>query len=122
MNRTGIWVYNIFVNERGETKMKWCVLNYDFNSKRVVSYNIFNNSRFNDGLKKLKEEYDSETFVEDLRQLCVYCFWSKREYEISVGDLFETDPFAYEKIDVYDQILPNIEVLADYIRENWDND
>ena len=102
--------------------MKWCVLNYDFNSKKIVSYNIFNNSRFNDGLKKLKGEYNPETFVEDLRQLCVYCFWSKREYEISVGDLFEEDPSAYEKIDVYDQILPNIEVLADYIRENWDND
>ena len=104
--------------------MQWFVLNYDFNSKKVVDYNIFNNIKFSRGVNELVEKYDGDfkDFVLNLNSLAKYCFWSKREYEISVGDLFEQDINAYEKIDVYDQILPNIEVLADYIRENWDND
>lgn len=95
--------------------MKWYVLNYDFNKKEVYHFNIFNSSRFNDGIKELLEkgigEYDK--FVEDLDRLCKYCFWSKAEYEILVGDLFAKNDLT--KIDVYDQLKDNMERLADYI-------
>ena len=46
-------------------------------------------------------------------------FWSKREYELSIGDAFDTNLNNYEKIDVYTQILPNFDILIDYIlKEN----
>ena len=50
----------------------------------------------------------------------MYSFWSKREYEISVGDAFETNLNNYEKIDVYSQVKPNIIQLAQYILKNTD--
>ena len=108
--------------------MKWFVLNYDFNSKKVVDYNIFNNIKFSRGVNELVENYDGDfkDFALNLNSLAKYCFWSKREYEISVGDLFEQDINAYEKIDVYRQVEKNIEVLAHYIlsesNKDWESD
>ena len=36
-----------------------------------------------------------------------------------VGDLFEKDLDKYEKIDVYQQLKPNLNTLADYIIYQW---
>ena len=55
------------------------------------------------------------TIALELTKEVKYCFWSKREYEISVGDAFDTNFDNYEKIDVSQQVLPNIEALAKYI-------
>ena len=56
-----------------------------------------------------------DKFIEELGNEVRYCFWSKREYEISVGDAFDTNFDNYEKIDVFDQVMPNIKALAKYI-------
>ena len=100
--------------------MKFYVLRYDFNNKRVEDFNIFNSSRFNDGVRDLVDKFEGayEAFIEELDKLCKYCFWSKREYELSVGDLFETNLNKYEKIDVYRQLEKNIPVLAYYLIAN----
>ena len=99
--------------------LKWYVLNYDFNKKKVIYFNIFTNSRFLDCLEENLEEFknnnDYEKFKENLRTDLMYCFWSKREYEISVSDAFETNLDMYEKIDVYSQVLPNLDNLAMYL-------
>lgn len=97
--------------------MKWYVLISDFNKKEIIPYNIFNNGKFVDGIKELLEKGIGEysTFVEDLAKLCRYCFWCKAEYEVMIGDLFEEDVNKYKKVDVFTQIEPNIELLADYI-------
>lgn len=98
--------------------MEWYVLNYDFNAKKVYNYNIFNSTRFNEGIERLLSEFMTmEDFIEKLTNQVKYCFWSKREYEISVSDAFETDLDKYEKICVADQVLPNIKLLANYIVE-----
>lgn len=97
--------------------MKWYVLNYDFNAKKIVNYNIFNSSKLSDGVEKILKEYDGHfnKFVQELESLLKYCFWCKREYEISAGDLWEKDFNAYQRIDVYDQLISNIDILAEYI-------
>lgn len=100
--------------------MEWYVLLHDFNKNKVISYNIFNNSKLNEGLKELEESYISkENFISELDRLLRWCFWSKSEYEIMVGDLFEKDLDKYEKIDVYQQLKPNLNVLANYIIYQW---
>jgi len=94
-------------------KREFYVLNYDFNGKKVENYNIFNNSRLLEGIDRLFEEYITfEDFCEKLDSLLRYCFWSKREYEISVSDAFEEDLSKYEKIDVYRQVAPNVKIIA----------
>jgi len=95
---------------------KFYVLNYDFNSKKMVMYNIFNNARLTEGIDELIANFITyEDFREKLKNLLMYCFWSKREYEIMATDLFEDDPGKWEKIDIYYQVLPNIDVIAKII-------
>ena len=96
--------------------MEWYVLNYDFNKKQIVKFNIFNNIKFYSGVKELLEDYtDIDDFVSGLTSLLRYCFWCKREYEISVGDAFENDLDKYVKLDIFEQVIPNVKVLAYYI-------
>lgn len=98
--------------------MEWYVLNYDFNAKKIYHFNIFRSSRFSDGVDKLLKEFITmDDFIAKLEQEVKYAFWSKREYEISVGDAFEEDLDKYTKIDVAYQVLPNIKTLANYIIE-----
>ena len=108
-------------------ELNWYVLNYDFNNKKVVDFNIFDSYRFSNGVMDLVNEiksdakyilvgeYDYDYFVKKLEDEARYAFWSKREYEISVSDAFETNLDMYEKIDVYRQVSMNIKQLADYI-------
>lgn len=96
--------------------MEWYVLNYDFNSKKIYQFNIFNSVRFDRGVKELLDNFVTmEDFISKLEGEVKYAFWCKREYEISAGDLFEQDLNKYERIDVSDQVLPNIKALAEYI-------
>ena len=98
--------------------MKWYVLNYSWNDKKIKPFNIFNSVRFCKALNKsLKNFVTMDKFKEELKSDLMYAFWSKREYEISVGDLCEGDNCKYQKIDVYEQVLPNLDILAEYIIE-----
>lgn len=100
--------------------LKWYVLNYDFNGKRVENFNIFRNWRFVEDVQELLENYITfEDFVEKLDRKLMYSFWSRREYEIFVGDAFETNIENFEKIDIYSQVKPNVKILAKYIIDNY---
>ena len=101
-------------------ELEWFVLNYDFNRRKIENYNIFRNFYFIENVKKLLEEHLTfEDFIIQLDKKLRYSFWSKREYEISVGDAFEENLNKYEKIDVYSQVKPNIKILAKYIIDNY---
>ena len=93
--------------------MEWYVLNYNFNTKRIENYNIFRNIRFTEFLPQYVNGYEQGTLTYDQLKEAV-----RREYEIFVGDAFETNLNNYEKIDVYRQVLPNLETLVKYILDN----
>lgn len=116
-----------------EPIFKFYVLNYDVNKKRVELYNIFNNIRLHDATEKLvkkylrapnkfkyvdnlvtsgKEIFGFEGFCAELRLDISWQERARREYEISVGDLTETDINKFQRFDCYDQAAPNIEVIA----------
>ncbi len=96
------------------------VLNYDFNARKVVNFNIFQNFQVSanvtdairkylhmemkDGLNELREE---------IRKIIAWQEWGRRQYEISVGDAFETNCDKLEKWDCYKQALPNINLITD---------
>lgn len=103
--------------------MEWYVLNYNFNSKKIEPINIFNYGNFLKDIKEIYKEYierkeDIEFFENKINSELLYYFWSKREYEISVGDLFEKDLEKYEKIDVYYQVKMNFKVFIEYLLNN----
>ena len=112
--------------------LKWFVKNWDFNKKELEDFNIFRNWKFIEGVQEAVDKYftypetldediyDYDAFKEDIRKELQYCFWSKREYEVFIGDAFETDLSKYEKVDIYSQVLPNLDILCNYILDTID--
>lgn len=100
--------------------LEFYVLIDDFNKKDLVLYNIFNNCNVDEFVVKYKNKFkkdkDRDKLIEELNRVLMYSFWSKCEYEVYISDLFE----HYEKkIDVYERIKPNINVIADMIINYW---
>ena len=119
-------------------RFEFYVLNYDFNRKKVINYNIFNNINVQEWTEKAvrkylrspkkykhiiqykneflgKEEiaiYGFEALVEEIDGIIHWQEWSRREYEISVGDAFEDDCNKLEKIDCYYQAHANIKTIV----------
>lgn len=103
--------------------MEWYVLNYNFNLKKIEPINIFNYGNLLEEIKEIYKEYierkeDIKFFENKINSQLLYYFWSRREYEISVGDLFEKDLEKYEKIDVYYQIKMNFKAFIEYLLNN----
>ena len=120
---------------REKMKFEFYVLNYDFNGKRVENFNIFNNISLNNAVEKevrkylrspkkyhyqkynynIKEYhyiYGFDGLCEEIKSLIRWQEWSRREYEISVGDAFEDDLNKFEKWDCYKQCEPNMAIIT----------
>ena len=113
-------------------QFEFYVLNYDFNKKKVVNYNIFNNIRVQEWTERAVKKYlrapkkfsytpfgkDVETiygfdaFVKELDRTIAWQERGRREYEVSVGDAFETDCNKLHKWDCYGQAHINMEMIA----------
>ena len=116
-------------------KFEFYVLNYNFNSKKVENFNIFNNASLNDAVEKEVRKYlrspskyryfkhgfwvgeyeyiyGFEGLCNAIKSLIMWQEWSRREYEISVGDAFEDDLNKFEKWDCYKQCIPNIAIIT----------
>jgi len=131
------------MNRQNKPKFEFYVLNYDPNAKKVINYNIFNNSIvYEETLKEIKKycnnldkyyyvihlsngdsfSYGFKGFCEALSRIIKHQEWSRREYEIFVGDAFEDDIRKLEKWDCWYQAAPNIKIIAyEVIRayEEW---
>lgn len=116
-------------------KFEYYVLNYNWNKKCVENFNIFNNISLNDAVEKevrkylkspskyyyQKYDFNTKTYnhiygfdglCETIKSLIMWQEWSRREYEISVGDAFEKDLDNFEKWDCYKQCIPNIPMIT----------
>ena len=119
-------------------QFEFYVLNYDFNKKKVVNYNIFNNIRVQEWTEKEvrkylrapkkykhivqyenkflgREEiaiYGFDAFVKELDRTIAWQERGRRQYEVSVADAFESDVNKLEKWDCYMQAKPNMEIIA----------
>lgn len=98
-------------------EIKYYAMHYDFNAKEIRKTNVIHG----DILKSLQEMVkkgkikDRIQLREYLRVEFMYRYWCKREWEISVGDLYEKDLNKYEKVDVYNQLEANMDVITDYV-------
>lgn len=94
---------------------RWYVMNECSNGK-IKPWNIFNNIRVQEETEKLCKKYKKEKmsfddFKEELRKIIQWQEWSRVEYEIIVSSVFAKDGKG-QKIDVYEQVLPNLDALA----------
>ena len=107
------------------------MLNYDHNKQKVEPFNIFRNIHVQEYTEKTirkyvrnpkkftyksfdgKEEiYGFDALVKEIDSIIRWQEWSRREYEVSVGDAFEKDCKKLEKWDCYGQAKPNMKMIA----------
>lgn len=96
-------------------KLIWNTLNYSWNEKKIINFNIFYQDYIDDLYKKYKKgEIKTK---KDLKEYTLtYCrtYWGRVEYEIMVGDVGAKEN-DYEKIDVFRQVEMNIDRIVDYV-------
>lgn len=96
--------------------MEWYVLSYDRNSKKVIPYNIFNSVRFIQNVNYTLIHKDNyKDIKKEIRSDCMNVFWGRIEHEYSIGALFENNCENLIKMDAWDQLEPNLQILTDYI-------
>lgn len=101
-------------------KFEFYVLNYDSNSKKIISFNIFNNSTvYNMTLSAVKKYcrspknysytkiacrnendekiYGFKGFCKELESIIMYEEWGRIQYEILAGDVIEFNGCCKEK-------------------------
>ena len=101
-------------NSMNELNMKWIVYRYNINTEKIEAYNIFDHGSFNMEVELLlKSRCSKEKFSNKLKNILLYYFWSKAEWEILISPFISKDN-AIEKIDVYQQVIANWEQFADY--------
>ena len=112
-------------------RFEYCVLNYDCNAKKIVPFNIFRNILVQEWAEKAVRKYlrspknftyksfdgkeilhGFDALVKELDGIIAWQEHWRREYEISVGDLFETDCNKLERWDTYSQAKPNMVIIA----------
>ena len=112
-------------------QFEYYVLNYDCNAKKIVPFNIFRNIHVQEWTEKAVRKYlrspknftyksfdgkeilhGFDALVKELDGIIAWQEHWQREYEISVGDLFETDCNKLEKWDCYGQAHMNIETIS----------
>ena len=107
-------------NNGNRFDLEWYVLRYDINKREIVYFNIFDYWRLVEEIdSQLSENFDYDDFVDFLKKELRYFFSSRSENEIAVGDT--EVPRTLQRIDIYDQLIPNIDILADYIMDTWRN-
>lgn len=102
-------------------KLHWNVMAEDYNSRKIVSYDIFSHISFVSDLKKaFKKAKDEKEFLEMVHSDLRYYFWAKCEHEVYVDGLFDKDGSEKRKIDVYEQVMLNWDQFARYVVEGSD--
>lgn len=111
-------------------QFEYYVLNYNINTKKIESFNIFRNCYVQEYTEKAikkylrsPKNYKYERYGEDtlygfeglckeIERIIQWQEWSRCEYEISVGDAFEKDCNKLEKWDCYGQCVANIPMIT----------
>ena len=99
--------------------MQWNVFFHNYNKNEIEQYNIFNHSSFRYEVKQLIKKYkDKDTFIDQLKIELAYYFWSKCEWEVIISPWVGKKEPCKAKIDVYDQVMLNWDIFANYVWEN----
>ena len=104
--------------KRKNVELKWYVINHDFNRNKVYHMDIFiqdiTDCLIKNLIKKKIKNY-SDLYEYLLKEFMFY-YWSRAEYEMSIGGLFVKDiEKDLEKIDVWYQIEPNLDRICEYV-------
>ena len=107
--------------------LEWNVYYESFNDRKIKTFNIFKHAGFLDDCVKYAKKLHLRDDIPEEKKECLnlvkrslmYYFWSKCEWEIILTSWPPSkQDFRDEKIDVYDQVLLNWPIFAEYIWQN----
>ena len=95
----------------------WNVIYHNRDHHCIDTFNIFDHYSFRSDLRRdTKRCKTKEDFAEKLRSALMYYFWSKYEWEITIGPWPSSNSTTKAiKEDVYWQIKNNWDVFLDYV-------
>ena len=104
---------------RKNLQLEWNVFKHDFNSDKIITYNVLNDSEL---IERIYKSYSKKELnkLQDLKDLLDryfhYHYWCKSECEVLIGGLFSNPEFSnFEKIDIWTQLEMNFDHIVDYI-------
>ena len=99
--------------------MTWNVYYYNFNAKKIETFNIFDHWKFNEDVQSdLNKCRNREDFARLLKSHLFYYFCSKCEYEVLISPWIGNSREGAIKVDIYDQVMLNFDKFLDYV---WTN-
>lgn len=109
---------------RKRKQLEWYCMEWGVNGK-LQFFNVMYAIDIDDLKKKLRykgtrpNKYNSIKNYNELREYLgrefMYHFWCKCEHEIIVNSWPDHDESTEEKIDVFDQIRPNLDRITEYV-------
>lgn len=96
--------------------LEYYIMIKDFNSDKIKRINIFSRTDTEKIAKliRTKRIKNKSELKEWLKRDFMCHFWSKSEYEVSVGGLLSKYPEKFTKIDGWYQIELNLDMITDY--------
>ena len=97
--------------------LKWYVLFHDFNTDKIVKYNVLEHCDYLvDSVKKAIKKKEVQTyneFKDFISRKFKAQYWSRTEYELLVSGLVTRK--EAEKIDIWYQLEMNLDNLCEYL-------
>lgn len=95
----------------------WNVLNLSTDGTYIRQYNIFYDGFAEEVKKEIKRRKitNRDDFKKYIDTWAHYYYWSKTECEMLIGDLFSKSVDDFHKVDLYAQIVINLDKIVDYI-------
>lgn len=94
--------------------LEFYVLRFDLHENKLESFNIFNNVYV---LETVSDIYNKKLCKENVKKRLnsafMHEFWSRYQYEIDVTPKDKKQEPT--RVDCYDQLKPNINIVADYV-------
>jgi len=105
-----------------KVELEWYALKYDTNKKRIVNYNILSDELAKSIIKQMqkKEIHNLEDLKSCINNWMLYYYWTKSEFELAVTNLYDKNLENAEKVDIYSQVKPNLDRIAEYINNVMD--
>ena len=107
------------MSKKDVKSLVWNVFRYDINKREIITYNIFNHGGFVEDIEKMrKNKITSVDFKDRLKQVLMYYFWAKCEYEVVISSFPPDENSKDEKVDIYSQVMLNFDVFCYYVYSN----
>ena len=93
--------------------LKWYALIHHYNQKKLDPYNVLYEDMVYDVDKVIDDTNDYEKIKYEVSSWLSWMFRSRTEYEW-IASQWTGEEFE-EKIDIYDQVIPNLDLITEYL-------